>query len=295
MARLPGPYGALRLRLHVVNTTVSKALEQHQRQEALRYALVAAHLIVEIPGGSFLSMTDPPRWAAGYVAECVNDGVWPVLAGPGDRGDLLLVSPIILSDHPEVAAESPAPLYDATEIDEILLLRTLALTDEEKAEARDTDPRAAAVIDRAEGLNPEIMERLHGAIRSLRAATEPSNDARIHSTPVHAVTNDPWCDPENDTSVSPDTDQVVVAGVPVARGSTVLMRPGTRRADAQDLFLAGRPALVEAVLHDVDGNVHLAVSPLDDPDADLRGLHGRFLYFAPDEVEPVPGHGGGPR
>jgi hypothetical protein len=65
------------------------------------------------------------------------------------------------------------------------------------------------------------------------------------------------------------------------------MRPGSRRADAQDLFLAGREAQVEAVLHDVDGQVHLAVTPVDDPAADLQRSHGRFLYFAPDEVEPL--------
>jgi hypothetical protein len=79
----------------------------------------------------------------------------------------------------------------------------------------------------------------------------------------------------------------MIQGVRVARGSRVRMRPGARRADAQDLFLTGRSALVEAVLHDVDGNVHLAVTPEDDPAADLQRSHGRFLYFAPDEVEPI--------
>jgi hypothetical protein len=67
------------------------------------------------------------------------------------------------------------------------------------------------------------------------------------------------------------------------------MRPGTRRADAQDLFLIGREALVEAVLHDVDGQVHVAVSPVSDPVAELQRSHGRFLYFAPDELEPAAG------
>jgi hypothetical protein len=65
------------------------------------------------------------------------------------------------------------------------------------------------------------------------------------------------------------------------------MRPGSRRADAQDLFLAGREAVVEAVLHDVDGQVHVAVSPVSDPLAELQASHGRFLYFAPDEIEPA--------
>ena len=73
----------------------------------------------------------------------------------------------------------------------------------------------------------------------------------------------------------------------VARGSKVRMRPGARRADAQDLFLIGREALVEAVLHDVDGKVHVAVSPVADPVAELQRTHGRFLYFAPDELEPT--------
>ena len=87
--------------------------------------------------------------------------------------------------------------------------------------------------------------------------------------------------------MSPETDHVVIAGVKVARGSKVRMRPGSRRADAQDLFLAGRTAVVEAVLHDVDGQVHVAVSPDHDPVAELQRSHGRFLYFAPDEIEPI--------
>jgi hypothetical protein len=64
-----------------------------------------------------------------------------------------LASAIILPDHPEVAKESAGELYDGTEIDEILTLRTLALTDEEKDAARATDPRAAALIDRVESLD----------------------------------------------------------------------------------------------------------------------------------------------
>jgi len=97
----------------------------------------------------------------------------------------------------------------------------------------------------------------------------------------------PWWDPGSDASVSPESDHIEIAGVRVARGSRVVMRPGARRADAQDLFLAGRSALVEAVFQDVDGQVHLAVTPEDDPAADLQRGHGRFLYFAPDEVEPL--------
>ena len=97
----------------------------------------------------------------------------------------------------------------------------------------------------------------------------------------------PWWDPGSDSSVDPETDAIRIGSVDVRRGSRVLLRPGTRRADAHDLFLAGRPATVAAVLHDVDGNRHLAVTVDDDPGADLKAAHGRFLYFAPDEVEPL--------
>jgi hypothetical protein len=52
------------------------------------------------------------------------------------------------------------------------------------------------------------------------------------------------------------------------------------------MFLIGRVAEVQAVLLDVDDNPYLAVSLADTPDEDLRIAHGRFLYFATDEVEP---------
>ncbi|HXP19499.1 MAG TPA: hypothetical protein VN840_07620 [Streptosporangiaceae bacterium] len=287
--RVAGPYGALRLRVRIENHTVPDP-PPCDRDDALRHALIAAHTLISVPGGSFISMTDPPQWAAAEVAACVNIGTWPVLAGPQDCHDLMLSSPVILYDHPEIAKESAGDLFDATEIDEILTLRTLALTDAEKQAARATDARAAELIDRVDGLPPEMLERMHGAIRYLRAApaalppvtaTGPGDDLFAERPSV------PWWDPGSDASVSPDSDHVIIDGVPIARGSLVRMRPGARRADAQDLFLVGREARVEAVLHDVDGNVHLAVTPEHDPAADLHRSHGRFLYFATDEIEPI--------
>jgi hypothetical protein len=294
--RPPGPYGVLRLRVRVENRTEPQ-VPLRSRDDGLKYSLIAAHLLIGVTGGTFLSMTDPPEWAAGEVAACVNTGTWPVLAGPAECHDLVLSSPVILYDHPEVAPESAGDLFDATEIDEILTLRTLALTDAERQEARATDPRAADLIDRLDGLPPEMLERMHGAIRYLspgpgKAAAEPPTFTEPGEVSPPAQ---PWWDPGADTSVSPETDHVLVGGIRVARGSRVLMRPGARRADAQDIFLTGREALVEAVLHDVDGQVHVAVSPVSDPLADLQRNHGRFLYFAPDEIEPVPAASGGGR
>ena len=305
--RVAGPYQALRLRLRIENVT-RPGVPLTRRDDGLRYALVAAHALIGLPGGSFISMTDPPEWAAAEVAACTNAGTWPVLAGPADCRDLMLSSPVILYDHPEIAPESAGDLFDNTEIDEILTLRTMALTDEEKREARATDPRAADLIDRLDGLPPEMMERLHGAIRYLEPRPGPAKPAApttppapagmtaagpfpaapaADEVPVFQTPDAPWWDPGSDSSVSPETDQVLIDGVPVARGSKVRMRPGTRRADAQDLFLIGREAQVEAILQDVDGQVHVAVTPVEDPMADLQRSQGRFLYFAPDELEPI--------
>lgn len=272
-----GPYGALRLRIVAENVT-EQAPEGGSREELMRYAMAGAHAILTLDGGTFLSMADPPEWARYAAKECANRNTWPVLIGRG-RADVMLSSPIILADYPEVAPESPGDLYDATEIDEILSLRTLALTDSEKREARGTDPRAAAVIDRVDAMPQEMLDKLHGAIRYLRGdkPTEPVTDPG----------DVPWWDPGADASVSPETDQIEVAGRLVGNGSRVRLCPGTHRADAQDFFLDGRTATVHAVFHDVDGNDHLAVTLEDDPAAEIAQTHGRYRYFRPDEVQPL--------
>jgi hypothetical protein len=279
---VPGPWRALRLKVRVENRTATDPVPA-SRQDALPSALVAAHCILSAAGAEakFVSMTDPPMWARAAVAECENIGCWPVLAGTEPEGRRAVLSaPIILYDHPELAPESPGELYDGTEIDEILTLRTLALSEEEKAEARATDPRAAALIDRVEEMDAQTLASLHGTIRTMRGAA-PRRQAKPKDPAV------PWWDPDAEAAVSPDTDAVIIGGQEVKRGSRVLLRPGARRSDAQDMFLAGRLAEVQAVLLDVDGNPYLAVSLADDPDEDLRVAHGRFLYFAVDEVEPV--------
>ena len=282
---VPGPWRAVRLQVRVENRTAAEPAPV-VRDDALPTALVAAHVIATVSGGAFISMTDPPEWAKPAVAECQNTGVWPVLADPEGGRQVMLASPIILYDHPELAPESPGELYDGTEIDEILTLRTLALSDAEKLEARATDPRAAALIDRVEAMDAPTMERLHGTIRSLRPAASGSSVSGAGGFPVDYDPSVPWWDPEADASVSPDTDSVLICGQQVARGSLVRLRPGKRRADAQDMFLAGRVAEVQAVLLDVEDQPYLAVTLTDHPDPELSIAHGRFLYFMPDEVEP---------
>jgi hypothetical protein len=114
------------------------------------------------PPPEFLSLLDPPEPHRAAAAACANAGTWPVLVGP----DAMLSSPIILYDHPEIAPESPGDLFDATEIDEILTLRILTLTEDEKREARALDPKVRGVLERSEALSGEDLLRLHGRLRT---------------------------------------------------------------------------------------------------------------------------------
>jgi hypothetical protein len=257
-----------------------------RRDEVMGSSLVAVHTLLAIDDGKFVSLLDPPGQAAVAVAGCSNEGTFPVLiAGK----DLVLSSPIILYDYPQVAPESPGDLYDSTEIDEILALRVLTLTDEEKSEARGTDPRAAAIIDRCDAMAPEMWESLHGTMRSLSSwpdAEKSSDPWELDADTALDPHEIPWWDPEADSSVDPWSDSLVVAGVEICKGAAVRLAP-SHRADAQDLFLRGLTATVSGVFKDVDGNDHVAVTIDDDPATEALMWQGRYLFFHPDEIEPL--------
>lgn len=291
------PDGAvLRLGMTVGNVTPGPA---DDRRAAVAKSFLGAHVLLHAHGTRFVSLLEPPDAAAAAAGRCENRRCWPVLASDDD--DVLLVSPIILYDHPAVAEESAGALFDSTEIDEILTLRIMTLTEAEKAEARATDPQAAAIIDRCEAMSPEDLQRLHGVLRDPHAHRPPPAVPAAAADPAGAAVGasedwqvptwsdtggKPWWDPGVDGAVDPETDVVLIEGVPVSRGSRVRVVP-RRRADAQDIFFTGRPATVAAVYADVDGNDHVAVVLTDDPAADLHEWYGRYLYFAPDELQPL--------
>jgi hypothetical protein len=275
--RFGGPYSLYKLRLQVENHTPWE--DPHvPREQAMRGSLLGAHTLLGVSGGKFLSLLDPPWWAHQAAGECHCEHTFPVLVGTGSD-DVMLSSPIILYDHPAIAPESDGNMFDGLENDEILTLRTMTLTEEEKRHVRGTDPRAAALLDRVDGIPPEILERLHGAIREVQTFAPDDTD----EGPT------PWWEPGADVSVSPDTDTLPIGGVNVGRGWLVRLHPGRahRRADAQDMFLEGRTARVDHVRLDVDGNTYLAVTLADDENAELHAQTGRFLYFGADEAEPL--------
>jgi hypothetical protein len=161
--------GMFRLTVRVSNCTNAAGMVTASREEALALAFVSTHTILEVRGGEFVSLIDPPEQYAEPAKLCQNIGAWPVLVGDEGQRDTMLSSPIILYDYPQVAPESPGDLFDGAEIDEILSLRIMTMTDEEKREMRDSDDRARQVLERTETLPEDQLIKLHGALRGLRA------------------------------------------------------------------------------------------------------------------------------
>ncbi|HET6550947.1 MAG TPA: hypothetical protein VFG79_20955 [Solirubrobacter sp.] len=118
------------------------------RERALRQTFCSTHMVLR--GARFVSATE--------ASDCEQVGCWPVLVGD----DAMLCSPIILEDHPRIAPESPGDLFDGGEIDGLLALNILALTDAEKAEMRASDPRTREILERTENLTEEQLLRLSG-------------------------------------------------------------------------------------------------------------------------------------
>jgi hydrogenase maturation protease len=243
--------GLLRLTVTIANTT---PFGEGPREEALRRTFCSAHAVLKVRDGAFVSSTDPA------AAGCNNAGLWPVLVGePGSR-DTMLASPIILEDHPRIAPESPGDLFDGGEIDQLLTLSILSMTDAEKEDMRACDPRTREILERTEALTPQQLMALHGSVRP-----------------------GAWDELERH-----GPDSVSIDGVDVGPGVRVRMRPRPG-GDVFDTALAGREGVVESVEQDMDDAIRVAVVVDDDPGRDLGGRRrpGHRFFFSPEELEPL--------
>ncbi len=278
-----------RLRVRIENHS---SVVPGERSSALRTAFVSTHVLLHVEGGQFLSTLDPPEEAGAATAALANRHTWPVLVGDSSadpqRSPLVLSSPIILYDFPAVAPQSEADTFDATEVDELMMLSVLSLSDRERDEARATDPRARAIVERAERMGPHELARLHGTLLGEDGACatalsfpEASSSDECFATSGPFATSDPFA-----TIDVPAIDCVFVAGVKIARGSAVRLHP-KRRADVWDTFLEGKLATVRAIHQTVEDETYVAVTVDDDPASDLHDWYGRSLFFSPDEVEPL--------
>ena len=244
--------GVLRLGVAVTNTTKLPESGRLSRADAQTYAFMSTHALMHTPSGEFISILDPPAHLQAAAETCRNQGTWPVLVGEEGKRDKILSSPIILYDYPKVAPESKGPFFDGAEIDEMLALRVLTLTDDEKREMMAADPRTKAMLERCEAMNEFDFATLHGALR-------PAEASHAEARPF-------------DLSV----------------GHHVRLNPKPR-GDVFDLALKGKVATILAIERDFDDRVHVAVTLMDDPGGDLgaAGFPGHRFYFSREEIEPV--------
>jgi hypothetical protein len=159
-----------------IENTTALAHTSERRDAIMLQSLISTHTILRASRGDFISLLDPPPDLRDAAGRCQNLHTWPVLVGNEGERDTLLSSPIILYDYPQIAPESPGALFDGTEIDELLSLRIMTLTDEEKEEMRRGDERAREILERTEALSPEQLMKLHGTVRSLRPFSEGDDE-----------------------------------------------------------------------------------------------------------------------
>lgn len=171
----------------------------------------------------------------------------------------------------------------------MLTLRVQTLTDEEKDEARRTHPRAAAIIDRCEAMSTETQTSLHGGMLATDGHGLRNDPVITGSTSHDAMPIDPipeW------TEKGPR--KALVGSTWVHIGDKVRLRP-SRRADAHELFLAGKIATIAEIVLTVDGfgsvvaNLILSVDMPDDVtviDYGIRDIHLAFDLSPPTSSRP---------
>lgn len=255
--------GIFRITVQISNMTPISATKCGDQDAVLMRTFASTHTILYLTGGEFVSLLDPPAELKQAASLCNNLGTWPVLVGDEARSErhTMLSSPIILYDYPKVAPESAGAFFDATEIDEMLTLRVLTMTDREKFEMRNVDPFARQILERTEAMSKNGFLKMHGVMRDCKEAEAFFNP----TTPPPSIR---------------------VGGRPLRPGSTVRIHP-KNRADAFDMMLEGKIAYVEAIEHDAEGKAHVAVVVEDDPGRDL-GLArhpGHRFFYSTDEIE----------
>jgi hypothetical protein len=243
-------------------------------------SMLSTHTLLAVGEGAFLSLLEPPDPYRDAAAACQNIATWPVLAGREGERSLMLSSPIILYDYPQIAPESAGDFFDGTEIDEILTLRVLTLSEEEKKEVRGGGDRARGILDRTESLPPEAFAKMHGAIRGLRRASGElaQNGRGVERTAPRTS--------EFLSRKAARSRDLCASKLEFREGDRVRLHP-RKKADIFDIALDGKIAIVEAVERDFENNVHLAVTVEDDPGRDFgvaRQIGHRF-FFGPEEVE----------
>ena len=257
-----------RVTVRIWNKTPVAAADIENQDAVVMRTFASTHTVLHVSGGEFISLLEPPPDYEAAAKTCKNVNTWPVLVGETKtERDTMLSSPIILYDYPQIAPESAGDLFDGGEIDEILTLRIMTMTDEEKREMRSGDDHARRILERTEMLPEEHLLKMHGAMRGVPPPETPHDEFFNPATRLESA---------------------IVGGVELRKGDKVRIWP-KKRADIMDMALEGKVATIEALEEDVEKQVHFALVVDDDPGRDMglmRQSGHRFFYSA-DEVEPL--------
>jgi hypothetical protein len=267
-----------RLRVELENLTPLPGARDKTRDQAMLDSFVSCHSIFRLEAADFVSLLDPPEAFEEAAAKCENIGNYPVLVGEEGERHTVLASPVILYDYPKIAPESAGNLFDGTEIDEILTLRILSMTDEEKSEMRQADERGRKMLERIEA-DPEHLANLHGVMKAVEPETEPKPAADV--SPEMTVKDwNPW-------EERPPIQSIRILGVELKLGDRVRLHP-QKNADIMDIALTGRVAVIEAIEQDLEDHIQLAVVLDDDPGREFGMMRqpGHRFFYSPDEVIP---------
>ncbi len=150
-----------KLNLNLSNKT---DLENHFEENILPSSFVSTHSILQIENGRFISLLETKKELEKYAKSLENIGVFPVLVGDKEKQNAMLSSPIILYDFPEVSESSFDNFFDGTEIDELMVLSILALSDAEKEEIKKTDEKAAKILEKLEKADAQDLLKLHASM-----------------------------------------------------------------------------------------------------------------------------------
>jgi hydrogenase maturation protease len=255
-----------KITVRIANETPLERADVDDQEAVLMRTFASTHTILRAQNGEFLSLMDPPDAYREGAGTCTNIGTWPVLVGEKENGDVdtILSSPIILYDYPQIAPESPGDLFDGTEIDEILTLRVLTMTDDEKWEMRHIDDQARKILERTECLSKDEFIKMHGSMREVSSFDEDFFNPKTR------------------------LKSVLVDGVELKAGDRVRIRP-QGRADVMDIALQGKAAVIESIEQDAENRIYLALVLDEDPGKDLGFLRqpGHRFFYGVNEVEPL--------
>jgi hydrogenase maturation protease len=265
----PVDTSAFKITVRILNRTPVPPAFLSDPNEIVMRTFASTHTVLHAQDGEFLSSIDPPAAYAQAAAACRNIGTWPILVGEEEKKerDTMVSSPIILYDYPKIAPESPGDLFDSGEIDEILTLRIMTMTDEEKREMRGVDEQARRILERTEALPAGDLLKMHGVM----CGTSTLDDEAFFNPATRLQT-------------------VSINGISLKKGDLVRVRPKTR-ADIMDIALAGKIAMIESIEQDAENKTHLALVLEDDPGKDMGMLRqsGHRFFYGTDEVEPLEG------